>query len=137
MITIGKKIYWHVYVYTTGTIPDPDAGVLSGQIGTLDTSTSGDITGSANDNIFAFKSCLLFKTFNLELDPSGEVVDSPTKGVRANDSSIAPGEIIFNLTSSDLIKLFGSPIPISNIEDIINPLNRKPLRYALFATHNR
>ena len=136
MITIGKKIYWHVYVYTTDTIPNPDSGVVSGQIGTLDTSTSGDITGSANNNIRAFKSCAFFKTFNLELDSSGDVVDSTAKGVRANDSSIAPGEIIFNLPSSDLIKLFGNPILISNIADIFNPQNRKPLRYALFATYN-
>ena len=136
MITIGKKIYWHVYVYTTDTIPNPDNGVQSGQIGTLDTSSTGDITGSANDNIFAFKSCAFFKTFNLELDSSGDVVDSTAKGVRANDSSIAPGEIIFNLPSSDLISLFGNPILISNIADIINPQNRKPLKYALFATYN-
>lgn len=136
MITIGKKIYWHVYVYTTDTIPNPDNGVQSGQIGTLDTSSNGDITGSANDNIFAFKSCAFFKTFNLTLDQSGEVVDNATNGVRANDSSIAPGEIIFNLPSSDLIILFGIPKLISNIADIINPQNRKPLRYALFATYN-
>ena len=131
MISLLKKIYWHVYVYTTDGMPNPSNGPTSGQIGTL---SSSNISGSENENIFAFKNCSSFRYFNLIIDGNNRVTDE--SGVRANDSSIAPGKIIFDIPFSDLVQLFGEPITISDISEINSPQNRKPLRYVLFATYS-
>jgi hypothetical protein len=131
MISLLKKIYWHVYVYTTEDIPNPLNGPTGGQIGTL---SLFNITGSENENIFAFKNCSSFRYFNLTIDANNRVTDE--SGVRANDSNIAPGKIIFNIPFSDLVQLFGEPKLISDISEINLPQNRKPLRYVLFATYS-
>jgi hypothetical protein len=98
MISLLKKIYWHVYVYTTESMPNPSNGPVGGQLGTL---SSSNISGSENENIFAFKNCSSFRYFNLTLDGNDRVTDE--SGVRANDSNIAPGKIIFDIPFKPLI----------------------------------
>jgi hypothetical protein len=112
-------------------MPNPSNGPVGGQLGTL---SSSNISGSENENIFAFKNCSSFRYFNLTLDGNDRVTDE--SGVRANDSNIAPGKIIFDIPFSDLVQLFGEPKTISDISEVNSPQNRKQLRYTLFATYS-
>lgn len=151
MIEIKKIIYWHFYVYNQpNDSQDPyvDPANLGEAISTLSISpgdTEAYITNAKisvrSYSMSTGREWLIQIPVNNEGSTEDLDSDGRRSGIRANNTSAAPGFVWFDLAVNDLITLYGNPVVVDNlqqmsdVDDGENGGARQKVKYALFAVH--
>jgi len=151
MIEIKKIIYWHFYIYNQpvdSPDPDVDPADLGDAISTLSIVEDDPdaYVNNAEPKVRAYSlstgsEWLIDIPVNEEGFTQDIDSDGNRSGIRANNTSAAPGFVWFDISVADLTTLYGTPIVIETLDQMSlvndgeNDGARQNIKYALFAVH--